>query len=148
VRSIELISGKNYWHAMENELFKPLGIKDALPGGTGFSAEDLARIGVLLHNGGTYGPQELFSEKTCKAILPTPLKPYFPNINMTYGIGLQNAAKKLGLGSYGHGGGGGTQLLVNPKKRFVFAMTRDAPGPDYGPRLKDILAHLRSWIND
>jgi len=147
-RSLELASGKNYWHAMESELFEPLGIKDALPGGTGFSAEDFARIGVLLHNKGTYGNQEFFSEKTYESILPTSLKPYFPKISTTYGIGLKNAAGRLGPGTYGHGGGCGTQIIVNPEKRLVFAMVRDAPGDDYKVWMADIMAHLRSGIGE
>ena len=148
VRALELASGKNYWHAMEGELFGPLGIKDALPGGTGFSAEDFARIGVLLHNKGRYGKQEFFSEKTYESILPTSLKPYFPKISTVYGIGFKNAAGRLGPGTYGHGGGCGTQIIVNPGKRLVFAMVRDAPGEEYKARMADIMAHLRSWIGE
>ena len=44
IRALELMIGKNYWHAMGCELFAPLGIKNTLPGGTGFSAENLARL--------------------------------------------------------------------------------------------------------
>ena len=50
-----MLSGKNYWHAMESELFEPLGITNAIPGGYGFSADGLARIGVLLASHGRYG---------------------------------------------------------------------------------------------
>jgi CubicO group peptidase (beta-lactamase class C family) len=96
-----------------------------LPGGTGFSAENLARIGVLLDNRGKYGKWELISEETHQAILPTSLKPYFPAVDLEYGIGLQNRSKHLGSGSYGHGGGCGTQLVVNPEKHLVFAMVRN-----------------------
>jgi len=143
VRALELLSGENYWSAMERELFAPLGIEDALPGGTGFSAENLARLGVLLHNHGRYGNWELFSEETYQSIVPTSLTPYFPSLNMTYGIGLRAAAGKLGPGSYGHGGGCGTQLLVNPNTRLVFAMVRNEPGEDYGEHLTRVLARLR-----
>ena len=148
VRSLELKRGKNYWHAMESELFRPLGIRDALPGGTGFSAEDLARIGVLLDNHGRYGKWELFSEETYQAILPTLLTPYFPDVTMEYGIGLQNAEVHLGPGSYGHGGGCGTQLIVNPEKHLVFAMVRNGRGKDYKKHLADVSALLKSWIHD
>ena len=71
VRALELMSGRNYWDAMEHELFEPLGIRNILPGGTGFSAENLARIGVLLANQGAYGDREIFSEETYRAILPS-----------------------------------------------------------------------------
>ena len=75
VRALELLRGRNYWDAMERDLFRPLGIRNVLPGGTGFSAESLARIGVLLDNRGKYGQLEVISEKTHAAILPTSLKP-------------------------------------------------------------------------
>ena len=143
VRALELMSGKNYWHAMENELFAPLGIENVLPGGTGFSAENLARIGVLLANRGRYGTWELFSEETYQSILPVSLTPYFPEVDAQWGIGLQNAAERLGPGSYGHGGGCGTQLLVNPDKHLVFAMVRNAQGKEYKQHLAEVLAMVR-----
>jgi CubicO group peptidase (beta-lactamase class C family) len=148
VRALELMSGKNYWQAMEGELFAPLGIKDMLPGGTGFSAQDLARIGVLLDNHGRYGDWELFSEETYQSILPTSLKAFFPDIDIEYGIGLQSAKARLGPGSYGHGGGCGTQLFVNPEKHLVFAMARNQRGQDYESHLAHVLACLNAWIGN
>jgi CubicO group peptidase (beta-lactamase class C family) len=143
VRALELLSGRNYWSAMEDEVFGPLGIADALPGGTGFSAENLARIGVLLSNHGRYGPWELFSEQTHRSILPTQLKPHFPDVDLTYGIGLRDASGSLGPGSYGHGGGCGTQLLIAPEKQLVFAMVRNEPGEGYREHLARVLGRLR-----
>jgi len=34
VRALELLRGRNYWDAMERDLFEPLGIHNVLPGGT------------------------------------------------------------------------------------------------------------------
>lgn len=146
VRALELMSGRNYWDAMERELFAPLGIRHAHPGGTGFAAEDLARLGVLLVNGGRYGDRELFSEETYRSIVPTSLKPYFPNIDMKYGIGLQDYEALFGPGSYGHAGGCGTQLIVNPSKRLVFAMVRDERGTNYKPALAELLAAVNGSL--
>ena len=142
VRALELMSGQNYWHAMERELFEPLGCRNILPGGTGFSAENLARIGLLLANEGKYGDQEFISEETYRSILPTPLEPYFSNVEITYGIGLRDYEELFGPGSYGHGGGCGTQLIVNPEKRLVFAMSRNERGDDYKAALADVLARV------
>jgi CubicO group peptidase (beta-lactamase class C family) len=47
---------------------------------------------------------------------------------MTYGIGFQDQAKLLGLSSYGHGGGCGALLVVNPAKHVVVAMVRNDQG--------------------
>ena len=146
VRALELLRGRNYWDAMERDLFRPLGIDDMLPGGTGFSAEDLARIGVLLDNRGKYGKWEVFSEETHKAILPTSLQPYFPAPNLTYGIGFQNQSNQLGHGSYGHGGGCGTLLVVHPESHVVFAMVRNAQGKNYKQHRAELMGVVRDWI--
>jgi len=145
VRSLELISGLNYWEAMEKELFEPLGVRDMLPGGTGFSAEDLARIGLLLDNHGRNGSWELFTEKTYRQIIPGPLQKHFPAVERVYGVGLQSYASRLGRGSYGHGGGCGTQLIVDPHHHLVFAMVRNDPGDDYQNQLERVTSLLRSW---
>lgn len=148
VRALELMSGRNYWQAMERELFEPLGIRNTLPGGTGFSAESLARIGVLLANRGAYGNREFISEETYRSILPTSLTPYFPNVDVTYGIGLRDYAELLGLGSYGHGGGCGTQLVVNPDEHLVFAMVRNGRGKNYRRTLADVLARVSALVEN
>lgn len=142
VRSLELLRGRNYWDAMERDIFEPLGIRNILPGGTGFSAESMARIGVLLDNHGRYGQWELFSEDAYQAILPTSLQPYFPAIDMQYGIGLRSESGHLGPGSYGHGGGCGTYLVVNPRTHVVFAMVRNARGSDFNKHLNKVTSLL------
>jgi CubicO group peptidase (beta-lactamase class C family) len=142
VRTLELLRGRNYWDAMERDIYEPLGIRNILPGGTGFSAENMARIGVLLDNHGRYGEWELFSEETYQAILPTSLKPYFPSVDMRYGIGLRDSGH-LGTGSYGHGGGCGTQLVVNPRTHTIFAMVRNDRGPDYSEHLSKVMSLVR-----
>ena len=142
VRSLELLRGRNYWDAMERDIYEPLGIRNILPGGTGFSAENMARIGVLLDNHGQYGQWELFSEDTYQALLPTSLKPYFPAVDMQYGIGLRPSGY-LGPGGYGHGGGCGTQLVVNPRTHTVFAMVRNDRGLDYSKHLSKVVSLVR-----
>ncbi|MGZ0174254.1 MAG: serine hydrolase domain-containing protein [Planctomycetales bacterium] len=142
VRSLELLRGMNYWDAMERDIYQPLGIRNVLPGGTGFSAENMARIGVLLDNHGQYGQWELFSEDTYQALLPTSLKPYFPAVDMQYGIGLRPSGY-LGPGGYGHGGGCGTQLVVNPRTHTVFAMVRNDRGLDYSKHLSKVVSLVR-----
>lgn len=145
VRALELFRGRNYWDAMERDFFTPLGIHNVLPGGTGFSAESMARIGVLLDNRGKYGEWEVISEETHAAILPTSLKPFLPNLDMRYGIGLQDVSQHLGPGSYGHGGGCGTLLAVNPEQHLVFAMVRNGQGKDFAKHRAEVMALLKKW---
>jgi len=141
VRAIETLTGANYWEAMEAQLFEPLGIKDMHPGGTGFSAEDLARLGVLVANKGKYGPWELFSEKTHGAIMPVQLQDYIPNLDvkMVRGIGFTTMAP----GFYGHSGGCGTCLLVDPESHVVFALTRMQPDDKFGEFRKEAFRLLQ-----
>lgn len=148
VRAIELLRGRNYWDAMERDLFAPIGIHNVYPGGTGFSAESMARIGVLLDNRGKYGQWEVISEKTHEAIIPTSLKPFLPDLDVEYGIGFQSASQHLGPGSYGHGGGCGTLLAVNPQKHLVFAMVRNDQGKDFKKHRAAVTALLRKWIDE
>ncbi len=130
VRSLELLTAKNYWEAIEAQLLDPLDIKDVYPGGTGFSAEGLAKLGVLMANRGRYGDLEFFSEETHAAIVPVPLKDHYPKIDaqVEWGVGFA----PMGPGRYGHGGGCGTYLLVVPDKHLVFAFTRMEKDSEYG----------------
>ncbi len=147
VRALELVRGRNYWDAMERDLFEPLGIRHVRPH-NGFSADGLARLGVLLDNRGKYGPWEFFSEETYESILPTSLEPYFPKLDRRYGIGLQDASQHLGEGAYGHGGGCGTLLAVNPKHHIVFAMMCNAQGKDFKRHRSETTSIIKKWITE
>lgn len=144
VRALELLRGRNYWDAMERDLFEPLGIRNVRPH-NGLSAESLARIGVLLANRGRYGSLEVISPETHEAILPTSLKSWFPDLDVRYGIGLQDASQHLGPGSYGHGGGCGTLLVINPQRHLVFAMVRNAQGKDFNRHRTEATALVKGW---
>ena len=143
VRALELLTAKNYWDAMEEQLFEPLGIKDMHPGGTGFSAEDLARLGVLMANRGKYGSWELFSERTHERLIPGPLQKHFPKLDkeIVRGVGFAVMAP----GFYGHGGGCGTCLMVEPDKHIVFAMTRMETDAEFKAFRKESLALLQEF---
>ena len=58
---------------------------------------------------------------------------------------MQSHASRLGPGSYGHGGGCGTLLSVNPRKHLVFAMVRNEQGADYKERMAGVMKLLREW---
>jgi len=148
VRALELMAGRNYWDAMEREMFEPLGIRNILAGGTGFSTENLARFGVMLANRGKYGNLEFFSEDTYDAVMPTSLNAYFPKIDKRYGIGFQSYADRFGHDSFGHGGGCGTQLTVYPNDGIVFSMVRNNQGDDYKQHLAEVADLIGSWIED
>ena len=64
---------------------------------------------------------------------------------MRYGIGLKNESHFLGPGSYGHGGGCGTLLAINPEKHLVFAMVRNGQGKDFKKYRSEVTALLREF---
>ena len=106
--------------------------------------KDLARLGVLVANKGQYGLWELFSAKTCESIMPVPLQEYIPNLDepRTRGIGFTTMAP----GFYGHSGGCGTRLLVDPANHLVFAMTRMKPDDkfkEFNQEALDLLQQFR-----
>ena len=102
----------------------------------------------MLNNRGKYGEWELFSEATHKAILPTPLTPHFPAIEMDYGIGLQSYHERFAPDSYGHAGGCGTQLIVFPNENVVFSMVRNNRGEDYKKHLADTIDILNTRLDN
>jgi CubicO group peptidase (beta-lactamase class C family) len=62
------------------------------------------------------------AEETYEAFIPGPLQEHFPKLDekRVRGIGFTDMAP----GFYGHGGGCGTCLLVDPNKHLIFAITR------------------------
>ena len=75
-------------------------------------------------------------------------EPNFPAVKMKYGIGLRDQSSHLGPGSYGHGGGCGTQLIVNPDRHLVFAMVRNQRGKEFKEHLSEVMTILREWGNE
>ena len=72
VRALELLTAKNYWEAIEEQLFEPLGIKDMYPGGTGFSAEDLAQTRCPDGQPGEIWPMGILFRRDIRSIHPRP----------------------------------------------------------------------------
>jgi CubicO group peptidase (beta-lactamase class C family) len=146
VRSLELLSGENYWDALEKELLAPMEVTSAYPGGTGFSAEDLARIGILLANRGKYGYWEFYSENTHERILPQTLTCHFPHFteSKVRGIGLVKD-ERMGPNGYGHGGGG--LLAIDPDTHVVVSLRQYPSEKDeFLKQLFQLIQELRNRI--
>ena len=145
VRSLELLSGENYWDGLEKELLDHLGVTSAYPGGTGFSAEDLAKIGILLANRGRYGDWEFYSENTHERILPQSLKCHLPQFTQknVRGIGLAKD-ERMGPNGYGHGGGG--LLAIDPDTHVVVSLRQIPSEPEFHKQLFQLVQELRNGI--
>ncbi|MBT6147059.1 MAG: serine hydrolase, partial [Gemmatimonadetes bacterium] len=89
---MELVGGSSIQRLIQEQLWLPLGIEGSHLSDLGFSAmlssEDIARMGQLLLNRGSYGQVELFAPETYEAILPTDLSQFYPGVEQEWGVGL------------------------------------------------------------
>jgi len=90
---MELVSGKSIFRLMRENLFDPLGMTHTtLEEDLGFScfstAANMATLGQLLLNRGSYGDLVFFSPRTFERLMPQPLSRFYPAIDKEWGIGL------------------------------------------------------------
>lgn len=82
---MEIVTGKSVFRLFHEYLYEPLGMRDTYhEWSLGYSvhttAYDLAILGQMLLQGGSYDGKRYFSEQTFKKLLPVDLKKYFPGI--------------------------------------------------------------------
>lgn len=162
---MEMVSGKSIFRLMHENFFGPLGIKnttiDDLACATSSTAEDLARIGQLILNKGSYGDIRFFSQETFQELLPVKLDRFYPKVPYQYGIGLAlirqphpDAGKEgvpkdaviLSQNVVGHDGASGAMVRVDIDNELVIVQTRDAMGKDYGKYLVKFLAAIEEGL--
>jgi CubicO group peptidase (beta-lactamase class C family) len=147
---MEMVGGKSIFRLMHENFFEPLGVRnttiDDLACATQSSAEDIARMGQLLLNRGSYGDRVFFSPETFEKLLPKPLSDYYPGIDGERGIGLvwmrtddPDAGKDgvpedktlLSKDTIGHGAASSAILRVDLDNEIVVAQVRNTAGPKY-----------------
>ncbi|MDA0989724.1 MAG: serine hydrolase [Verrucomicrobia bacterium] len=149
---MEQISGKSAIRLMQENLLEPLGAihtrTDDFACCSEASAEDLARLGQLILNGGAYGQYEFFAPETFAELLPRPLRPYYPNVDAEWGIGLtwmrmddpENPGQTLlSPNTIGHGAASSAILRVDLDQKLVVAQSRQAAGRQFGVFLAKFL---------
>ncbi|MBP5273572.1 MAG: beta-lactamase family protein [Abditibacteriota bacterium] len=151
-RIMEAVSGKSIYRLFHENFFLPLGNKDTYITDMGYglhcTAMDMARIGQLMLNKGSYGDRRFFSEETFNKLTPIPINTFEPDVqkgadNMwVYGVGMM-------IGDYGlgpvltHGSATGSILLVDPERDMVFAMARyDSAGYEHCAEVFKALADM------
>ncbi len=152
--AMQVTSGKTIPRLFQEHLFQPLGMENARISGLGIGAHmralDLARLGQLMLNGGSYGEHGFFSEATLSQILPVAYEDHFPSLasdRRDYGFGIRWAARahpRAGDGglpedatilsprTVGHGSFSGTVFRVDFDNDLVIAVGRFRPGDDHG----------------
>jgi CubicO group peptidase (beta-lactamase class C family) len=146
---LEMVTGEAQPQFTQRHLFEPLGCRNTdmvtLSWATYSTPLDMARIGQMLLNKGSYGPHRFFSETTFAEILPRPLSQWFgPKISATYGLGSSFfEGEGLGKGTFGHGAASAATLRIDPENDLVVVMTRDQAGRNFGtyhPRFMKAIA--------
>lgn len=162
-KAMERLTGRNVFRLMHEHFFDPLGDGDVRLTDMGFAAEctveDMARIGQLMLNRGSYGGKEYFTPRTFEMMMPRPAAESFPKIarsDWEYGLGLQwmrqpdpEAGRNgvpagrfiLGRNIIGHGAFGTTVLRVDLDHDLVIAVGRQGGGIDFD---KHLTAFLRA----
>jgi len=150
-KAMETMTGKSIVRLMHEDLFAPLGIGKAplndCAYGAVLTSYELATIGQLMSNKGSYGDKFYISEDTFAKLLPTSLKQYYPDLDVDWGIGLtwfretKPGSKDLILGEHviGHGSASSCILRVDLDKDLVIVQIRRTAGPKYGQYLPKFL---------
>ena len=139
---MEMMSGEAMPYFYQNHLYRPLGCANSkfnYPAtGSSGTAIDMARIGQMLLNGGSYGDKYFFSPKTLAQMMPIPGKDRFPpDQTLRWGVGIKTLdADGLSDQAFGHSGGSGSLLMIDPKSDLVIAVARNAEGVAFSLFLK------------
>ena len=162
---MEMVSGKSIFHLFQEYLFAPLQLQNTqldidLAYGVRSTAYDMAVVGQMLLNQGSYGDLRFFSEKTYEALLPVDLEDYFPNIkNKTWGIGItpmnrwmkdeDNGEKRNILNDHviGHGSATSSILNVDLENKIVISQSRMDGGKLYHEYLNKAYLLLEKYFD-
>jgi CubicO group peptidase (beta-lactamase class C family) len=149
---MENVSGEALQYLYRNHLFLPLGCRqmraDRSSYGSWGTAEELARIGQMALNGGSYGDKRFFGPKTLAKIIPVSGKDHIgEDKTIRWGVGskLQDG-DGLGPRSFGHSGATGSFLFIDPDRELVIASARSNEGPSYQKFLEQRARVLRTIV--
>jgi len=163
---MEIVSGKSIFHLFQEYLFAPLHLKHTqldidLAYGVRSTAYDMAVVGQMLLNQGSYGDLHFFSEKTYEALLPVDLETFFPNIKgRNWGIGItpsnrwikdEDTGEKRNILSdhvVGHGSATSSILNVDLENKIVITQSRMDGGKLYHEYLNKAYLLIEKYFDD
>jgi CubicO group peptidase (beta-lactamase class C family) len=134
---IEAVTGEAVPLFFKRHLLGPLGCAHTdvtdTNGGSFSIAQDLARIGQMLLNKGSYGDLRFFGPKTLDKMLPQRLTSVLgPDTTVEWGIGTHWCdGEGLGKGTYAHGAASAATLRIDPVNDLVLVMTRNRDGANF-----------------
>lgn len=123
---MERITGRAVPYLFQDYLFAPMGMKSAYAdntyGGLYCTAMDLARLGQMLLNRGTYNGYRFFSEESYRQLLPTKLH----GIERQWGIGTSPmGGHGLSGEAFGHAAASGALFRVDPQNDLIIISARN-----------------------
>ncbi|NIM04191.1 MAG: serine hydrolase, partial [Armatimonadetes bacterium] len=137
---METISGEALPQLFKNHLLAPLDCENTEITNASSSAMsvpmDMAKIGQMLLNGGSYGDIRFFRPETLEKALPERLtKVLGPDTTEEWGIGLTGMnwldSTALSPRAFGHGALSNSILAMDPETDMVVVMTRNAEGRNF-----------------
>jgi len=165
---MEIVSGKSALRLMQENFFIPLGMKnttmDDMCGVSMSTTEDIAKVGQLLLNKGSYGNLDFFSPETFNKLLPESLSElYGIDTDESRGVGLEwwlrqlhpDAGKNgipadktiLSRRVIGHGAGSGGVFGVDLENDLIIIQTREWPAKDYEQYLSQFLISIADGLD-
>lgn len=163
---MEIVSGKSIFHLFQEYLFAPLGLQNTqldidLAYGIRSTAYDMAVVGQMLLNRGTYGDLNFFSEETYEALLPVELEAFYPEIkNRAWGIGItpmnrwqkneETGEKRNILSDHviGHGSATSSILNVDLDNKIVISQSRMDGGKRYHEYLNKAYLLIEKYFDN
>ena len=139
---MENISGEALPYLYQNHLFRPLACTHSSADRSAYASRsiplELARIGQMMLNGGSYGDQYFFSPKTLAQMLPVAGQDRIgPDKSIRWGVGIKQLdSDGLSARAFGHSGATGSFLVIDPVRQLVIAHTRMTEGNSYKEFLK------------
>ncbi len=169
-KAMELIAGKSFLRLLQESVFRPLGAginQRDLGWITNATPMDVAKVGQLFLNGGSYGDHCFFSPATFKKLLPVRLGDTMPNLgspDIEWGAAMvwvydsdpktpnpyTKATSILGPRVIGHGSASSSVMRVDLDHGFVVVMGRYGIGNNdaYGKYLAAFMQTLKDNIAD
>ncbi len=152
---MEVVTGKSVFRLLREYLYDPLEMSDTVHDwDLGFSSQstayDLAKVGQLMLNGGSYGNLQFFSSETLEKILPIDLNEFYPGVNREWGIGInyQDRSKLMADKVVGHGSATSNTFWVVPEHDLVVTQTRRRAGRNFGTGFGRVMEVVKKRVVD
>ncbi len=151
---VETITGQAVPQFYFEHLIDPLGCANTTLNGTSYDARstplDMAKFAQMHLNGGAYDNSRYFSEQTARKMLPPkpPIRvPGGALVDRGIGAQLTTSIKGFSDSAWGHGGGSGSGLVIDPEKKLIIATTRNSPGKNSSRHFKAYIKAIMDGID-